>query len=421
MPKLNDVAIESLWEHLNFKLKGDADRDMFNQAVALYDPLLVIDLHLDTLLQTCFFDYDLLERHELDWEPRLGRGRAIDRIFELFEKGQHRPRINHSDVPRMIEGGMSGAVFGVHWWPRNAFRMTDPYDGIARQFATLNRAAADAPNKLRRVHDPAALLQAHADGVIAAMTGVEGISCIGKDLNHNQQQRLDRIGELRQTHGTAYLTLNHHTKSDASHNSWSMLPWDRDAKRTSEIPLTDYGRRVVQTCNDVGMIIDLSHTNRGGIIETCKISSKPVIASHSGLHGATGPIPDRFTGRLLDEDSALAIAKTGGVIGLALCPEFFSDPDQNPDFTSMRTVAQQAVALIDLINRETGENKGEEAIALGGDLDGWIPSIPVEMDDVSHLPLLAYFLLEAGLGDKAIRGFFGDNFLRVWELVTSGV
>ena len=46
--------------------------------------------------------------------------------------------------------------------------------------------------------------------------------------------------------------------------------------------LTYYGIEVVKKCNELGMIVDLSHTGALTTYDTCKISKSPVIANHTG-------------------------------------------------------------------------------------------------------------------------------------------
>jgi len=77
-----------------------------------------IDLHLDTLLWERLLGYDLSKRHR-NWFPRSPFG-------------------FHSDLPRMLEGGMSGAFFGLHSWP---FAGESAYVEIVRQIEGFHKLA----------------------------------------------------------------------------------------------------------------------------------------------------------------------------------------------------------------------------------------------------------------------------------------
>jgi len=155
------------------------------------------------------------------------------------------------------------------------------------------------------------------------------------------------------------------------------------------------------------------------MLDACRLSKTPVIASHTALRTARGGTDDKFAPRGITEECAVAVAATGGVLGPVLCPEFLSTkPGQMPG-ASLAAGARHIAAWIALVNRECsaklGPNCGEGAIALGTDFDGWIPSIPQEKEDISYMPLLTYFLLEAGVSEEAVKGMYGENFLRVWS------
>ncbi len=415
MGTLDNSQLFRLVEHAK-AVDPKFDSGLLVHALQLYSNSLVVDLHLDTLLSECLLNFDLLERHAPDWQPK--KNALADKLLGLFDGGRHRPRYNHADVPRMIDGGVNGAVFGIHWWPRSLLRMTDPYSGISRQFEALNNAVRRT-DRLRIVRNPDDLINAYNAGVVAAMTGIEGLTCLGKVSRSTQEDRLEKVAQARRDHGIAYLTLNHHSSSDASENGWSMLPWDANADRTVNIPLDPFGVKVVRACNDAGVIVDLTHTNRRGILDACTHSRAPVIASHTALQSAVKPRGDKFQLRPLHDESAVAIARTGGVIGIVLCPEFLSDPDYDATFGSLTTVARHVREIISLVDAELGAGHGSRCCAIGSDFDGWIPSIPREMDGIEHLPLLAYFLKKEGLADQTVQDLLGNNFRRTWESVLS--
>lgn len=123
------------------------DSKRFDDAMALHQTAIVLDLHLDSLLSACLFDFDLREEHSLDWKPK--RHVVVDRLGDVIQRGKHRSGYNHSDAPRMVKGGLNGAVFGIHWWPKLLLRLSDPYDGIqARAWGRV--PDAQPPDRHRR-------------------------------------------------------------------------------------------------------------------------------------------------------------------------------------------------------------------------------------------------------------------------------
>ena len=88
----------------------------------------------------------------------------------------------------------------------------------------------------------------------------------------------------------------------------------------NNIGLTDFGIKVVQTCNDNSVIIDVSHIGEKSFWDIASASTKPFIASHSSVY----KLCPHF--RNLKDEQILEIKKSKGLIGLNPYP-FFIDPD----------------------------------------------------------------------------------------------
>ena len=63
-------------------------------------------------------------------------------------------------------------------------------------------------------------------------------------------------------------------------------------------------------CDELGIIIDLSHMNAKGFDDVARLSRKPLVATHSNAHAVT-PSTRNLTDRQLD-----MIRDTGGMVGL---------------------------------------------------------------------------------------------------------
>src|SRR5690606_4158774 len=86
--------------------------------------------------------------------------------------------------------------------------------------------------------------------------------------------------------------------------------------------LSDFGRKVIQRMNELGMMVDLSHTGDSTFWDAMEVVDKPVILSHSSVYS----ICPHY--RNLKDEQIKAIALNGGVI----CVNFYSayiDPDYN--------------------------------------------------------------------------------------------
>src|SRR6185437_8381091 len=80
--------------------------------------------------------------------------------------------------------------------------------------------------------------------------------------------------------------------------------------------LSDFGKQVVKRMNELGMMVDLSHTGEQTFWDAIAVSTKPVLISHSDAY-ALSPV---F--RNLKDDQIKAVAKNGGVIDLNFYPAF---------------------------------------------------------------------------------------------------
>ena len=63
--------------------------------------------------------------------------------------------------------------------------------------------------------------------------------------------------------------------------------------------LTKAGKKLVRVCNELKILIDLSHLNEKGFWDVAKISDAPLVATHSNAY-ALCPSPRNLTDKQLD-------------------------------------------------------------------------------------------------------------------------
>ncbi len=80
--------------------------------------------------------------------------------------------------------------------------------------------------------------------------------------------------------------------------------------------LNEFGKQVVKRMNELGMMIDLSHTGEQTFWDAINLSTKPVLISHSDAYALSPAF------RNLKDDQIKAVAKNGGVIDLNFYPVF---------------------------------------------------------------------------------------------------
>ena len=72
--------------------------------------------------------------------------------------------------------------------------------------------------------------------------------------------------------------------------------------------LTDTGRALVQACNQLGILIDLSHLNEKGFWDVARITDAPLVATHSNAWNLC-----QLPRNLIDKPAALSFAEAGAL------------------------------------------------------------------------------------------------------------
>jgi len=325
------------------------------RARALHARFPAIDLHADSLMWARWTGYDLHRRHE-PILPRAALG-------------------GHLDLPRMREGGMGAQFFGLVSIPFG--RAKGNLVAVMEQIDELERAIDRAPDALAKVRTRAELEAAEAAGRIAALLGVEGAHALEGDLA-NVARLADR--------GVRYLGFCHFSANELCFPAFGQ-------GRSDDRGLTELGREAVRACEDAGVIVDLAHINRKGLLEVCSLSKRPVIVSHTGVLGAF----EHW--RNVDDASLRAVADTGGCVGVIFVPKYLGG-------SGLSDVVRHVRHIVDVC--------GEDAPALGSDWDGFIVPTP-DLKDASRLPLLTDALLQGGFSEEAVGKILRTNALRVLE------
>lgn len=326
----------------------------------------------------------------------------------------------NSDLVRWKKGGLDVQLFSVYC----DGDLNNPYAYANREMDSLDAVVARNPDKIVKTGSYADLIKAVKQHKIAAMFGVEGGHMIEDDLD-----KLDALFNR----GARYLTLTHNIAP-----SWATSAADETSK--PNLPnkgLTDMGRKVVQRMNKLGMIIDVSHSGDQTFSDVIKMTSKPIIASHSSVYSL---VPHR---RNLKDEQIKAIANNGGVIHINFNPGFIDSSFDKKETDFLKNHASEYDSLLKsgmgdfytldfLYNKYSKEANamrpplslliqhieyiiklvGVDYVGLGSDFDG-INLTPQLLDDVTTYPLITKALIEKGYSKKDITKILGGNFLRV--------
>ncbi|MBS2038469.1 dipeptidase, partial [bacterium] len=161
--------------------------------------------------------------------------------------------------------------------------------------------------------------------------------------------------------------------------------------------LTRAGRELVRVCNELGIMLDVSHLNEQGFWDLARLTRAPLVATHSN---AQGPCP---SSRNLTDEQLRAIADSGGLVGINFCTSDLRPDGQDDADTPIDLVYQQIEYVVEEI--------GLEHVALGTDFDGCI--VPADLSDVSALGDLMEGLQARGMDQTDLEQVGFGNWLRV--------
>ncbi|MEP2473261.1 dipeptidase [Roseobacter sp.] len=163
--------------------------------------------------------------------------------------------------------------------------------------------------------------------------------------------------------------------------------------------LTDHGVRLIRRCNELGVMVDLSHLNEAGFWDVARHSTKPLVATHSNAHAVCAH------SRNLTDKQLAAIRESDGMVGLNFAVAFLRvDGKMLPDVP----LEQMLKHLDHLI-----EHLGEDRVGFGSDYDGAI--VPEALTSCAGLPELRHAMAKHGYNDALMSKLWHGNWLRVLE------
>lgn len=346
--------------------------------------MIVFDGHNDTLTAI--------------YSPSPGKARSF---FEESSMG-------HLDLPRARKGALAGGLFAIFTPPPHSSPERDQMYGVTftEQGYTVTERSPLEP----------AYAQAYTDSVIefayqleAESDGEVSIVRTYADLERCLQQNIFAV--VLHMEGGEAIEADLSNLADYTQKGVRSLGlvWSRPNAFGYGVPfrfphspdtgpgLTDAGKRLVQECKRLGILIDLAHLNEKGFWDVAALSSAPLVVTHADVY-AISPSTRNLTDAQID-----AIGKSGGVIGInfeTLNTHPNSDPNPHVPLT-------QITQHIDYIV----ERIGVDHVAFGSDFDG--AEMPNDLKDATGLPKLIHVLQEKGYDQAALEKIAYKNWLRV--------
>jgi membrane dipeptidase len=312
----------------------------------------------------------------------------------------------HLDLPRAKAGGFAGGLFAV-FVPsdepdsaRDELMRKAEYDvplpppaelSHAQRFtldlvSLLLRIARTSEGAVRVCVSARDIRDAVGSGALAAVLHLEGAEPIDRDF---------RMLEVLHAAGLRSLGPVWSRPNIFGHG----VPFRFPSSPDTGPGLTDQGRALVKACNELRIVIDLSHLNERGFWDVASLSDAPLVASHSNAH-ALSPHTRNLTDRQL-----AAIRDTGGLVGINFAASFLRADGRMLADTSLNELVQHADHLI--------EQVGVDGVGLGSDFDGAI--IPEAIGDAAGLPKLVAAFRAAGYDDETLQKLCFGNWLGVLE------
>ncbi|HKO54616.1 MAG TPA: dipeptidase [Thermoanaerobaculia bacterium] len=326
------------------------------------------------------------------------------------------------DLRSLRESGITASFFAAYVPPHYANRGAAAF--AYRLMDIIREEVARNADSLSFCSDAAGIRAAKRDGKAGILIGVEG--------GHAIEDSLDTLRDFY-ARGTRYMTLTH-----VNTNNWC----DSSGDAPRHGGLTDFGRQVVRTMNDLGMIVDVSHVSDAAFEHVLETTRTPVVATHSSCR-ALCRHPRNMTDAMLRD-----LARNGGVCMINFFSAFISDevaevimkaqkrargdgngaggteelPDDRIDWDEylkwFNTLGCPRANLDQVIDHivHAAETAGIDHVGIGSDFDG-VPALPDGLQTAASLPMLTDRLMQRGFSDEDVMKVLGANFLRTFEAI----
>lgn len=333
-----------------------------------------------------------------------------DVLLRLWSKKQGDPVADflngdnqgHLDLPRMIKGGFQGGFFAIfapspedadldddedmNPPPANPVGQVGALNATVGMASILFRIEERSEGRFKVCRTVAELRAAAAAGQVAAIFHIEGAEAIDPEL-----KSLDVLHQA----GLRSLGLVWSRDNVFGHG----VPFRFPSSPDTGPGLTEAGKALVRRCNELKIMVDVSHLNEKGFWDVAQHSNAPIVATHSNAHALCA------SSRNLTDDQLKTIGKTGGMVGLNFANGFLRADGRWQSENGQDTMLRHLDHLMKMA--------GEDHVGLGSDFDG--ARIPSQIADVTGLPWLVEAMSADGYGEKLARKLCSENWMRVLE------
>ena len=371
------------------------------EAMAIHQRLMTLDTHLDT---PAFFDtvrgYDITARHNVERDG------------------------SQVDYPRMVEGGLDGGFWVIYMpqGPLTAEGYRTIRDTALIRAMSIQKMVAAHPDKFELALTSADAARINAEGKKIVYVSIENSYELGEDLS-----LLDTFYKLGvRMAGPVHNGTNQ--LADSTNPGELGMKWGG---------LSPMGREFVKRANELGIILDGSHSSDATIEQMIDLSATPIILSH---HGA-----DHLNEHPRNAPNALLkkLAAKGGVIHMNALGAFIKTLPQTKERTDALAALrakwgnpnqlpadkyEQFLDESNAIDKQFPENRatfedymqqvlytiklvGVDHVGFGADWDGGGGLDGFR--DITALPKITARLLKEGYTEEDLQKMWGGNVVRL--------
>ena len=281
----------------------------------------------------------------------------------------------------------------------------DTPDVVMARMANVNDYWAEHPDRFIQVRSVDDMKRAKREGKIGVVHNFQSMMPLGSD-------QAQVMSNLKKYYDLGLRQMNFTYNIDTPFADGGVSNSDG-----TDQGVTDLGEEVIKEMNRLGIVVDCSHSSNQTCIETAAITRKPMMMSHSNLM-TYQPID-----RNVSDQAVRAVAGTGGVI----CVNFIGGFLNPQGLARPYDIAKH----VEYIGNMVGRDKlcvGPDYVYNYADTLLWIlknpKNFPIEMGyaTASHMGkpgeiwgVVRELQDRYGWSDDEIRGFLGNNLLRLYE------
>jgi len=283
----------------------------------------------------------------------------------------------------------------------------DPFEATVHDIASWDALVRAHPQALRKVGAAADIAAAKRDGQVGVIYGFQNTEMLGSDL-----ARVRLFADL----GVRVIQLTYNGRNRVGDGATVAI----------DQGLSDFGRQVVETLQQEGVLVDLSHSSEATCLDALDVARRPLAITHSGCRAVTDHPRNKSDAELR------RLAETGGVVGIYWMPylrlqgqplaaDLMAHLEHAIDVCGEDHVGigtDGCVSAIDdpLAYRRHLEEEVETRRRLGIGAPGETAEVSLYLPDLNgpdQFARLAALLAARGHGDARIGKILGGNFARL--------